>query len=463
MTAETTLREALEAEAGALDVRPDPWPGFTRREQRHRRTRRLRVAVAAAALAAAAGVQSGVLPLPGWAPGIAVAGRETALVKSPIRGSLAGDTAWLTGLRGEIKDVEDPGERWQVADRSRIRFLYAGDVGGRRLALAMVPLRFGFLTDQMLMWYEGAAGAAPAEMEESGRSDGGEIVLPYLQGSSGEPGVLVVVAPAGSTVAVSRGFRYAADGRVVHETPVVAQPGTGLAEMIVPPAPFDPGTTLTVTSGGRTLYNGPAYGGWSGRTTDGDPHEPTDAMVTAELGDRGFDRLTLSRWIGNALRDARLPAAGTAVALRWIGTVEGQPAALITLRPAGGGVLAYATHGRADSYRQDLRLLLPAAGVAERPIAWRMRAEGRDDRTDRVVVVAPAGAARLSLQPAGAPPVPLVPDATGAATVGLPPSAEATVTAYAADGSVLGTTPVPPFETDSGGLPGDTPKTRIVE
>ena len=38
----------------------------------------------------------------------------------------------------------------------------------------------------------------------------------------------------------------------------------GLAEVRLPASPFDPGTTVVVTSGGRTLYNGPASGGWSG-------------------------------------------------------------------------------------------------------------------------------------------------------------------------------------------------------
>ena len=460
MTTETSLRDALTAEADALGVPQDPWPGFTRRERAHRRRRRVRAGVAAVALAAAVGVQSGLVPLPGWAPGIAVAGRETALVNSPLRGSLAGDAAFLAGLRRAFTDVEDPDELWRITDRRRIRFLYAGDVGDRRLALALVPLRFGFLTDEALIWYEGAAGADPATMVESGRSDAGETVMTYAQTDADRPGILVVVAPAGSTVGVSRGFRYTADGRVAHDPPVVRQPGTGLAEMVLPPDPSHLTTTVTVTSGPRTLFTGPAGGGWAG---GGDPHEPDDAMLDAALGERTFDRLALRRWMGSALSDAGLPPTGTAATVRWTGTVNGQPAALLTLRPAGGGVLAYAMHGGADSFRQDLRLLLPAAGADRRPIAWRMRAEGGDDRTDRVVVVAPAGAARLSLRPAGAPAVPVPVDATGAAMVTLPPSAEATVTAYAKDGSPMGTTPVPPFETDGSGLPGDTPLTRVVQ
>ncbi|SNY56463.1 hypothetical protein [Paractinoplanes atraurantiacus] len=455
MTTEATLRDALAAEAEALGVPQDPWSGFTRREKAHKRNRRIRIGVVAAAIVAAVGVQTGLVPLPGWAPGIAIAGRETALAKSALRGSLANDTAWLDGMRGAIKDVEDPGELWKIKDRSQIRFLYAGDVPGHRLALALVPLRFGFLTDETLMWYRGDPGATPAEMYEDARTDGGEQVAIFKQGRTDAPGALVVVAPSGSTVAVSNGFTYSAAGRVEHAAPQTAMPGSGLAEFILPAAPFDPGTTVTVTDPHhREIYNGPAYGGWSGKAGP-NTQEISEQVLTDALGERSFDRLTMRRWIESALGDARLPAQGTTVKIRWTGTVNGQPAALLTIQPKGGGVLAYAFHGGANTYREDLRLLLPAAGAGERPIAWRMRAEGKDDRTDQVVVVGPPGTARLSLGG--------VPDAAGAAFTTLPTSGDATVTAYAADGSVIGATPVPPFETDSGGLPGDDLKTRIVE
>ncbi|XVU23145.1 hypothetical protein ACQPZJ_38680 [Actinoplanes sp. CA-054009] len=455
MTTEATLRDALAAEAGALGVPQDPWSGFTRREKAHKRNRRIRIGVVAAAVVAAVGVQTGLVPLPGWAPGIAIAGRETALAKSALRGSLANDEAWLDGMRGAIKDVEDPGELWKVQDRNRIRFLYAGDVPGHRLALALVPLRFGFLTDETLLWYRGEPGASPSEMHEDARMDGGDQVAIYMQGRTDSPGALVVVAPVGSTVAVSNGFTYSAAGRVEHAPSQTAMPGSGLAELTLPAAPFDPGTTVTVTdSHDRRIYDGPASGGWSGNGGAA-TQEISEQVLTDALGERSFDRLTMRRWIESALGDARLPARGTTVKVRWTGTVNGRPAALLTVQPQGGGVLAYAFHGGADSYRQDLRLLLPAAGAAERPIAWRMRAEGKDDPTEQVVVVGPPGTARLSLGG--------TPDATGAAFATLPASSTATVTAYAADGSVIGDTPVPPFEIDSGGLPGDDRKTRIVE
>jgi hypothetical protein len=454
MSVEERLRDGLAESAGNLDVAQGPWAGFAQRERAHRRTRRIRVAALSTVLAAAVGVQTNLVPLPGWAPGLAVAGVETALVNSPVRGSLATDTAWQAAMRDAVRDVEDPGQVWK-ADRDHIRFVFAGDVSDHRLALMLVPLRFGFLSSSSLIWYDGPAGAVPSAMTEGARGDTSAVET-YSQGSSDGPGVAVVVAPAAATVSVSTGFRYGADGRIVHNPPIV---GTGLVTMTLPAAPFNPGLTATVTQGGRTLYTGPVYGGWSGH--DPDPQEASAATVTAALGDRSFDAATLTGWVSSALSDARLPAAGTAVRVRWTGTVNGDPAALFTLHPAGGGVLAYAMHGSAGSFREDLRVLLPVAGDASRPIAWRMRAEGRDDRTDQVHVVAPPGSAEARIVPAGGAPIPVALDADGAGTAALPPDAAATVQVRDARGATFAA-PVIPFETDSGGIPGDTPKTRIV-
>jgi hypothetical protein len=457
---ESALRDSLVAEATAMPVPPDAWTGFAARERTHRRSRRVRLAVAAAAVTAAIGVQTNVVPLPGWAPGIAVAGRETALTSSPTRGSLAGDLAWQRSMRREVQDVQDPGELWKVSDRNKIKFVYAGDIAGRRLALMLVPLRLGFITDSMLTWYEGPAGAAPGQMVDGSREDGGNTVVTYLEGFADRPGIVVVVAPTGSTVSISPGFFYSAAGRVEHRPPVTSEPGSGVGVLELPSAPYDPGVTGTVVQGGRTLFNGSPSGGWSGGGVD--TQEVTDATVGAALAGHSFDRATLGQWLSAALHDARLPASGTTFAVRWTGVVNGAPAVLFTLHPRGGGVLAYAMHGHADNWRQDLRVLLPAAGADQRAIAWRMRAEGKDDRTDQLRVVAPAGAARVDLVVAGSAPVPVALDASGGGAATLPPGASASVVAYAADGSRMSVTPVTPFETNSGDIPGSDMKTRIV-
>jgi hypothetical protein len=134
---------------------------------------------------------------------------------------------------------------------------------------------------------------------------------------------------------------------------------------------------------------------------------------------------------------------------------------LVTIHPTGGGVLAYAYHGSPAAYRTDLRLLLPAAGADERPIAWRLRAEGADDRTDRVVVIAPPGAQTLTVTPHGGTPTAVTVDGDGFGTTTLGPDRAAVVTSTDPRGHAV-STPVPPFDSDMGGPPGTTPGTRVV-
>ncbi|MBU2666807.1 hypothetical protein KOI35_25175 [Actinoplanes bogorensis] len=456
MNTETVLKDALADEADALGALDNPWPGFERRERKHRRNRRLRVAGVAAVLAAAIGVQAGVLPLPAFVPGIAVAGFDPVLGDDPVRGSLAGDKAFLDGMRREIKDIEDPGETWRVADRKKIKFVFASDFGDQRLVLALVPLRFGFLEDRALVWYSGDAGAAPEAMMEGSREDGGTVVSTYSNRSSDRRGVLAVVAPTDTHISMREGVRYTPEGRL-EWGPERADADGGLMIGSMSATPIPPTTRIVVTRGADVLYEGGAGGGWSGNTGT-NPQEVPSSLITQALAGREFDHETMRRWVESAIQDARLTTEGTTVRVRWVGTVNGQPSAMFTLQPRGGGVLAYAFHGAADSYRQDLRLLLPAQGAAERPIAWRMRAEGKDDRTDQVVVTAPDAATRVTLTVGGGAPV----NVTPGATTTVPPYAEAHVTAYGENGVELGTTPVPPFETDSGGPPGDTPRTRVV-
>ncbi|MEV6811985.1 hypothetical protein, partial [Micromonospora sp. NPDC051296] len=164
------------------------------------------------------------------------------------------------------------------------------------------------------------------------------------------------------------------------------------------------------------------------------------------------------------LLDSRLPAAGTTVRVRWSGSEHGSAAALFTVRPAGGGIIAYAMHGDdRTGWWTDLRLLLPAEGADQRPIGWRIRADNSTRTpTDQVQVIAPPDAARVTVTVGGAPPATVTLDASYAGTTRIPPDQPATFTAYATDGSVLGTTPLPPVEANMSGLPGDSPATRVA-
>jgi hypothetical protein len=188
-------------------------------------------------------------------------------------------------------------------------------------------------------------------------------------------------------------------------------------------------------------------------------------MLTAAVRDtRGpiIDRAILAHFVGYALRDSGLSAQDVTIRVRWCGSINDKPAALFTIQPEGGGVLAYAMHGGTAGWQTDLRLLLPADGAAQRPIAWRMGAEGQETRTERVVVVAPTGTAIATTTAGDGAPTPVTLDASGFGTTTIVPDQPATVTAHAADGTALASTPIPAFETNTGGLPGDTLNTRIT-
>ncbi|MFI5842469.1 hypothetical protein ACIA8K_22450 [Catenuloplanes sp. NPDC051500] len=458
MNIETTLRDELAGRAGALVLPEDPWPAFEGREKRHRRTRRARVGVVAGALAVLAMLQFGAVPMPGWAPGIAIAATNGALLDSPLRGSLAGDTAWLEGMRGAVQDMPEETEFWRIPDRSAIRFLYAADVGDARLVLMYVPLRWGFLTDPQLVWYEGEAGAAPERMTQIANVDGTDQAATVAMAAADRPGYAVVVGPAGTTAAISNGFTYGADGRVHHNPPVTGPEGSGIAEVVLPPEPGSPGLTMTLTRDGReTPLDGGA--GWAGPSPD---FAGFEAVATAALGDRPFDRAAFGRWVQAQADTSGLALGEFTLDVRWTGTIENQEAALFTLRRPGEGVLAFAAHGGGNGFREDLRLLLPADGADRRPLGWRLRAEGADTPTDRVIVIGPAGATTVTVTAAGTSPVTLSLDATGFAETRIPPATPATMTAHAADGTDLGTTPIPLFTDTSSGILGDTPATRVV-
>ncbi|GAB7042887.1 MULTISPECIES: hypothetical protein [Catenuloplanes] len=461
MTIETTLRDELAARAATLDLPDDPWPAFAGRERRHRRIRRARAGVVAGALAVLTVLQFGAVPMPGWAPGIAVAAANNALLNSPVRGSLAGDTAWLEGMRDRVEDLPEAEEYWRIDDKSKIRFLYAADVGDARLVLMYLPLRWGFFTDSALVWYEGAAGAAPEEMMLSASGDSEQRAAVTTAVTAGTRAHAVVVGPVGTTASISSGFSYGADGRVHHNPPVSGPPGSGIAELVLPPTPVLPPFRMTLTDGGREIPLGSTAGGGGDGVTP-DP-APFRAAAAAALGDRPFDAGMLGGWLESALHAHGLTLDAVRVGVRWTGTVGGRPAALFTVHRPGEGVLAFAVRGLDPPHgsREDLRLLLPADGADRRPIGWRLHAETGDAHTDRVHVVAPAGTARLTISVGGGAPAEVPLDAAGHGETRVAPDAAATMTAYAPDGTEIASSPLTPF-TDGGGITGDTPATRVV-
>ncbi|MEU8390859.1 hypothetical protein [Micromonospora sp. NPDC048842] len=471
--ANSTLSPALRQAAHGVDVPEDPWPGFVRRERRHQRTRLVRTALAAAVGVALVGVQTNVVPLPGWAPGIAVAATPTALLDAPPRGALAGDRAWLDTLRARISAdppvrIDAPVGAWKIGDRDRIRLIYGSDQPGHRVALVAVPLRFGLLTREALVWYVGPAGAGAEQMRYGGHSEGDDVpVMTLMQAHPDRAGFAVAVGPPESTVTISGEPRYTSRGTVEYQD-IARADGGGVGLAVLPPEPLPHEPVVRVGRGDRVYFQGGLGGGpYAGIDPTGP--EMNTLLSGARQPDRGtpLDDANLRNFVRTALQDSHLPAVGTTVRLRWSGREQGQAGALLTVQPAGGGVIAYAMHGDdRTGWWTDLRLLLPAEGADQRPIGWRVRTEdGARPATGEVRVIAPPDAARVTVTVGDAPPATVALDASNAGTTRVPPDQAATLTAYGRDGGVLGTTPLPPVETDSsaGGLPGDSPATRVTQ
>lgn len=458
----TALQNALNGEAGTMTTPEDPWPRFAAREAAHRRVRRVRRSAVAAIVAVVVGVQTNVVPLPAWMPAVAVAATPSRLSAGATRGSLAGDMAWQDGIRRQVTDVTEPEGLWRVGDRGTIRIVYAGDVPGRRIALVLVPMHLGLIRDWTLVWYDGPTGAAPDRMTRLSSDTADAPAATVFDGSAQDGGMAIVVGPAGSTVTISGGATYTAAGTVDRRPLLTSADGSGVAVIGLPPGPA-PQLTARVTLGGTAYFAGAMGGGWSNRSgVSGDPSPEQLAGAIRDTRGPGLDPEVFLAFAVTALNDSRLAAADVTLRLLWSGTVNGRPAGLLTLQPRGGGVLVYALHGEVTLRRTDLRLLLPAAGAFERPIGWRLRTEGRDTQTDKVVVVAPPGAASVTVTVDGGSPVPVPLDASGAATITVSPSSPAVLTAYTTAGQAIASTPLHLLEGDMSQLPGDTPGTRVT-
>lgn len=472
MSVEDLLRDSLTDRADRLGYQPDPWARFSAAERVHRAQRRRRGAAAlAAAVAVGAVVQTVGVPLPGRATLGTVAAPVSAtptpstpgamLHDAPPRGSLAGDKAWQDGLRALPEDVEESEGMYRVGDRRTIQVLFAGDVPGRRLALLLVPLRRDGSTFEAAQWFEGPVGATAAQMEQRVNEEPQDVHI-YSTGDDRDQ-LVVVVGPPSTQVEVSVGVRFGADGRLDRSWRRVGADGIGWLQL--PPSRQVPQVAARVMRDGRLLYDRPVGVGGASEAP------PQAATLPAEVvrATRGGppSGVLLQTALEDAFATTGLDPRTTQVRVPWAGTVRGQDALVMTLQPQGGGVLAFSHRllSRDDdsmATAQDLRLLLPAEGAAERPLAGRLRADSSEEKTSSVVVVAPEGATRVDLV-AGGRTTPVALDVTGAGLTELDPGTDGVVRAYRSDGSLVGELPVPPFEDDMSGVPGSTRGTRIVD
>jgi hypothetical protein len=235
---------------------------------RHRTQRRQAIglgsvvaAVAAVVVVSTTLIADGPSAEPAVASGAAAASGVDVLA-GPTRGSLAGDTAFVDGVR-RLWWSSSAGIDVPVDTR---RVVFAGEVAGVRLALVAgentaepeqrdptLQTDQGALSDVAIAWFAGSAGATPQQMQLVSVPTGVDPTVPAAL-SDAATGALAVVTAPGDTVEVSPRPEIAADASVSRTWQPVDAPD-GVAEVALAPSagPFDQALRYRVSRDGAEL------------------------------------------------------------------------------------------------------------------------------------------------------------------------------------------------------------------
>ncbi|MGY1796122.1 hypothetical protein ACI796_19305 [Geodermatophilus sp. SYSU D00525] len=275
---------------------------------RHRARRRQTLGLTAVAAAVAAVVVAvpvalrdpgdGDVPAVGVAaPGPAAASAD--VLTGPTRGSLAGDAAFVEGVR-QLPWTDSPGDHAPDSPPEARRVVYAGDAAGRRWVLvagedpAMAanrpvdpadPTAAGTLA---AVWFTGPEGAAPEQLQRAGSMSGLAAGRPVAL-SDASTGALLVVAAPGDVVEVSRRPEVAADGTVGRDFVPVDAPD-GVAALALDPATgsYDEALRYRVVRDGATVVTAMPM---TWRPEDSTPPSPALAVGTDPVLDAAVDHV----------------------------------------------------------------------------------------------------------------------------------------------------------------------------
>lgn len=474
---ETELRTRLTRIAETTAPPADPGLA-TRIAARARARRRQRLGLTALAAAVAAVVVAVPVALPGTAPapvdgkdapaGPASPGATVDVLAGPTRGPLAGDTAFLEGVRQLPWTGSNAGSGVPDPDVSTRRVVWAGDVAGARWALvaaentarpegeAADPGRqtdLGALSGVATAWFAGPPGADAAQMTLVTLPRGVDPGQPLGLVDS-TTGAMAVVALRGDAIEVSRRPEIGADAVVTRSwEPVEAVEGVAVAAL-----PTD-GTATLPALRFRVLRDGAVVADGGPETTASS--EPAAQVPVEWL--RGRPGSALAGAAGQVPNHAQqvlwtlgLPAGDVRFAVAWAGelpAVDDRTAAVTVLTATlpSGAVYAQAdlsvtsrdlTSGAGTWCGNDLRPAGPP--VAEQTFV--LRCDVTDLSADAevlptlVVVAPPEAAVARALSADGEDLGSYVLD--GGVVVAAFPGGTAAVETRTADGDVLAETPV---------------------
>lgn len=398
------IRAAIRGLGEGVDPSPGMYEGI---RQRHVRSRRRRVATLAVAAVMVGGggtavAADGLGVLKPALTSTSAGGGAEIRAKIPdygaTRGSLAGDAAFLAALPEQTrKSLGGSGDAYEdgVAksfDLAGAQVLFAGDVPGERRALVVSTVETRVGLRPVYAWLAGEAGASVTTLSISmnGVGDARHYlpeVFSWSQPLSETRHNLVVVAPRGARIELSRRPIYTADGNVERRWErLPTQDGVATVDL---PGVKVAGLSLRVTVAGTVKYLGRP----GGRTSYGNPAISKTQLATVVAGARGtVDAALAGQAIGNLRGEmGLLPTDVVDLKVVWGGPVDGAKSVVVTGRDkVGGGTVALAVEdGRAST--------MYAARPAGKPypLAWL----GQD--REHVAVVGPAGATKATVRGAG--------------------------------------------------------------
>jgi hypothetical protein len=241
---EVALRGALAARAGALAVGDPPHPAVERAVRRDRNRRRAGAVSGLALAVALAATLPTALGGNGSTAG-AAAGTPSSLLTAPLRGNLAGDSAFVSAAQRRLDTTADFSELpLPVTPDSKphdvkgaLKILYANDDGTNRVVIA-ATYDEGYTFFAALVGRHGAAASALA-VKDLGGSKEADDTLTYIGDFSTSGGTVpyVVLGPVSMTqVEYATGLSLKAQGnRLVSVrtdvTRVTAADGTAAGEI----------------------------------------------------------------------------------------------------------------------------------------------------------------------------------------------------------------------------------------
>lgn len=408
------VRSTLDEQFSTLPVHPPAWPAVEGalvrvRQARRRRLRRVVSTSVAMVLAAAVGVQTGLLPYPAWAPAIGLTAAPSLLDVGVVRGSLHGDAVFLRELREVAagRSARESEGTWRVPSVDDVDVLYAGDVGGRRVALVESRMRTGVLQSRVQVWFAGPAGSAAEELTEL--SSGPTVATAHLwfspvQGQ--QEGLLLVVTARRAPLLLAGPRTYAADGTVHRLNRSLTPDATGvIAERIRTGLPADLALRLP------TLDDG-AQDGWvdllDAQGVASDPlggrarRVPTALVHPTGRPPSARDLGRLQESLGNLLSASRLTVDPARCRYLWKGALGSWTDVRVVAATAPSGahlvgidLWAPQPDEPGTAIGTSVRTALAAGPVERLAVAWQM--DGPGDKGDRrptrsVGVLGPAGA-----------------------------------------------------------------------